>query len=114
MKFDPATLLTTAFMTLLLFALVLATVLKRSRRDSAGLWWVVSFVLGASGFLLLTLFPSEPGSLIQISSNTLFLAAYGCCHGAARSLAGRVPVIWSAAVAAAAWPFVTSIFGPAF
>ncbi len=110
MKFDPATLLTTAFLTLFLFGMVLAVVVRRSGEDRAGLWWIASFLLGASGFLLLVLAPAGPGSLQLLVANTLFLSAYGCCHAGARSLAGRKPLVWPLIVAFAIWPLLCGLF----
>lgn len=106
--------MTTAFLTLLLFGLVLATVVRRSREEPAGAWWIAGFLLGASGFLLPILVPTPPGSLLRIVVNTLFLTAYGCCHLAGRCLAGRDPKYWSVAIAFAAWPVLIAVFSPSF
>jgi diguanylate cyclase (GGDEF)-like protein len=114
MKFDPLTLLTTAFLTLLLFGLVLATLVKRPARDAARLWWIATFLLGASGFLLLILVPASPDSVYQVLANMLFLAAYGCCHAGARTTAGRKPVITSVAFSVAVWPVLIALFSPGF
>ena len=114
MKFDPATLLTTAFLTLLLFGLVLAVLLSRSRQDSGGVWWISAFLLGAAGFLVLLLVPAGPGGLSLVVANTLFLSAYGFCDAGARALAGRRPYGWSLAFAIAVWPLLCWLLDPGF
>src|SRR5690606_30357787 len=49
-----------------------------------------------------------------ITSNTLFLAATGGFHAAARLLTGRRPFIGSVIVAVAVWPIVIAVLDPAF
>ncbi|MFS0848876.1 GGDEF domain-containing protein [Novosphingobium panipatense] len=112
MKFDSATLLTTAFLTLLLFGLVFITLARFSVRSGAR-WWVTTFFLGASGFFLMVV-PAGSDSGIRILANTLFLTAYACCHAGARALGGRRPVRRSVAGGLMVWPLLILTFDPGF
>lgn len=113
MKFDPATLLTTAFLTLLLFGALIAFVSRNWGRRTTGLWWLAGFSLGAWGFLIL-IFSQSPSPMMTIASNALFLSAYGCTYAAARSLVGREPVLWSLALAVGVWPITNLAFDLSF
>lgn len=114
MSFDPATLITTAFLTLLLFGLALATVVRRSRADAGVQWWITSFLMGASGFLVLLTRPTAVDDLLLIVANTLFVTAYACGYGGARALTGRRPSVWTLAAGAIAWPLIIGLWNPPF
>lgn len=113
MKFDPATLLTTAFLTLLLFGGLIAFVSRNWGRRTTGLWWLAGFSLGACGFLVLVVGPSS-SPMLTIVCNSLFLSAYGCTYAAARSLVGRAPILWSLALAVGVWPVTNFAFDLSF
>lgn len=114
MLFEPATIIISAVLTIMMVGVTLAVLIRNAQHGSnAASWWVVGFLTTAVGFICFSV-PSTPQSFLRISMNISFLTGYACAINGARALAGRRPIYWHLAIAILLWPCFVLGLNPNF
>jgi diguanylate cyclase (GGDEF)-like protein len=105
MGFDPLTLLTISVTALVSMGGLLVILSFHEREAIALRWWGATFLLGASGIVLLLSSPNDYKTLSRVLGSAVFLVAYGvmfaaCCLFNRRRVywppIGLAPVLWLA------------------
>lgn len=102
-QFDPATLMTMAFVLLATAALVTLGLGRTADDNGSRYWWTATFLLGASGFGATMIAPHDAQALGRELANLTFLLAYGACYTGARLVAGRRVILPLAFLGAGLW-----------
>lgn len=114
MLFEPATIIISAFLTIMMVGITLFALVKNTQQNnpSAG-WWVTAFLLVSLGFVCFSV-SSTPQSFVRVTMNVSFITGYACAFNGARALAGRKALLWPVALGVLVWPTVIWTFQPEF
>lgn len=114
MLFEPATIILSAVLTIMLVGVTLSVLFKNSQRGNASAgWWVTAFILISIGFVCFSV-SSTPQSVVRVMMNVSFLTGYACAFNGTRALAGRKRMLWPVALALLVWPTVVWTLKPDF